>query len=153
MKTSAGLLMFRHAPAGLEVLLAHPGGPFWARRDAGAWTLPKGELAPGEAPLDAAQREMHEETGIVAQPAFIELGHVVQAGGKRVLAWAFEGDCDPAQLRSNLFDMEWPPRSGRRQQFPEVDRIAWFRPDEARARVLPAQRPFIDRLQAALEDA
>lgn len=152
MKTSAGLLMYRPGQAGPELLLAHPGGPLWSRRDAGAWTLPKGELADGEDALAAARREMLEETGIAAQPPFLPLGEVRQPGGKRVLAWAFAGDFDPAQLNSNLFEIEWPPRSGRRQSFPEVDRVAWFTPGEARLRILAAQQPFVDRLLQCLSD-
>ena len=148
--TSAGLLMYRNSAAGLELLLAHPGGPFWARKDAGAWTLPKGELQPGEEPLQAACREFEEETGARPREPFIALGEVRQKSGKRVLAWAFAGELDPAQLRCNLFEMEWPPRSGRMQQFPEIDRLAWFAPEAARARLLAAQHPFIDRLAAAL---
>ena len=150
MKTSAGLLMFRRPPAGLQLLLAHPGGPFWVRRDAGAWTLPKGELEPGEEPLVAAQREMLEETGITATPPFLPLGEIRLRSGKRVLGWGFEGDFDPARLRSNLFELEWPPRSGRHRSYPEVDRVAWFAPAEARLRILAAQQPFIDRLGALL---
>lgn len=149
MTTSAGLLMFRRHPQ-LQVLLAHPGGPFWARKDLGAWTLPKGELDPGEDPLVAAQREFLEEMGTLPQGDFLVLGEVRQKGGKRVLAWAFEAEFDPVHLHSNTFELEWPPRSGRRQSYPEIDRAAWFTPEEARERVLAAQQPFIDRLQAQL---
>jgi predicted NUDIX family NTP pyrophosphohydrolase len=149
MTTSAGLLMFRRQPT-FQVLLAHPGGPFWARKDLGAWTLPKGEPDPGEDPLAAAQREFLEETGTPPQGEFLALGEIRQKGGKRVLAWAFAGEFDPAQLRSNTFELEWPPRSGRRQSYPEIDRVAWFTPDEARERILAAQQPLIDRLQALL---
>lgn len=147
---SAGLLMFRRAPAGLQVLLAHPGGPFWARRDDGAWTLPKGELAPAEDALAAARREFQEETGCSPAGPFVPLGEVRQKGGKQVLAWAFEGDFDPRDLRCNLFEMEWPPRSGRRQQFPEIDRVDWFDLAGAHRKLLEAQRPFLDRLEQAL---
>jgi predicted NUDIX family NTP pyrophosphohydrolase len=151
MKRSAGLLMFRRVSDGtVQVLLAHPGGPFWARRDEGAWSLPKGEYEPPEEPLDAARREWQEETGSAASPPFAPLGEVTQKGGKRVLAWAFEGDFDPAQLRCNSFEMEWPPKSGRMQSFPEIDRVAWFGLDEARLRIHAGQLPFIDRLAAAL---
>ncbi|AEG93483.1 NUDIX domain-containing protein [Ramlibacter tataouinensis] len=149
MATSAGLLMLRRAPQGLQVLLAHPGGPWWARRDEGAWSLPKGEVAQGEEPLAAARREFAEETGMAPEGPFVPLGEVRQKSGKRVQAWAFVGDFDPAALRSNSFEMEWPPRSGRLQSFPEVDRVAWFGLEEARRKLLPAQQPFIDRLLAA----
>jgi predicted NUDIX family NTP pyrophosphohydrolase len=150
MTTSAGLLMYRHGEHGLEVLLAHPGGPFWARKDDGAWMLPKGELEPGEDPLAAALREFEEEIGFAPAGPFASLGEVRQKGGKRVLAWAVRGDFAPAQLRSSLFEMEWPPRSGQRRSFPEVDRAGWFTVEAARAKVLPSQWPFIERLAAAL---
>lgn len=142
--------MFRHGPAGVEVLLAHPGGPFWARRDLGAWSLPKGELDPGELPLAAACREFTEETGYAVSGPFLPLGEVRQQSGKAVEAWAVEGDADPEALRCNTFEMEWPPRSGRLQAFPEVDRVAWFALDEARRRILPAQAPFLERLAREL---
>lgn len=150
---SAGLLLYRRAPA-LEVLLVHPGGPFWARKGLGAWSIPKGEVEPGEEPLDCARRELAEELGDAA-PAVVEvlaLGVVRQRAGKEVLAWAAEGDFDPAQLCSATFALEWPPRSGRIQQVPEVDRAAWFTPQEARARINAAQAALIDRLEAALGD-
>jgi len=149
--TSAGLLLYRHGAAGLEVLLAHPGGPFWARKDDGAWMLPKGELEAGEEPLDAARREFAEEIGFAPAGPFASLGELRQKGGKRVLAWAVAGDFDPAQLRTNLFEMEWPPRSGQRRAFPEVDRVGWFGIDEARVKVLASQWPFIERLAAAAQ--
>ena len=149
---SAGLLMFRRRPAGAEVLLAHPGGPFWVRRDEAAWTLPKGEVFPGEDPLDAARREFLEETGFASRPPFIPLGELRQKSGKRITAWAFEGDADPAQLVSNLFEMEWPPRSGRTQSFPEVDRVQWFAPVDARRKLIAGQVPFIDALEGWLRD-
>lgn len=149
---SAGLLMYRGAPgAGLEVLLAHPGGPFWQGRDEGAWTLPKGEYEAPEDALAAARREFAEETGFGAHPPFIALGEVVQKSGKRIVAWAFAGDCDPAGLRSNNFEVEWPPRSGQRRSYPEIDRLAWFGPDEARRRLNPAQAVLVDRLLDALQ--
>jgi predicted NUDIX family NTP pyrophosphohydrolase len=151
MKRSAGLLMFRRAGPHLQVLLAHPGGPFWARRDAGAWTIPKGECNEGEAPIDAAQREFAEETGFPVVPPLLPLGDVVQAGGKRVSAWAFEADADPEAMRCNEFELEWPPRSGRLRRFPEIDRVAWFAPDEARGKLLPAQRDLLDRLERILD--
>src|SRR5204863_5570752 len=118
---SAGLLLYRRRKGELEFLLVHPGGPFWKGKDAGAWSIPKGEIQPGEEPLAAAQREFEEELGIKPQGPFIPLIAVKQKGGKTVHAWAFENDCDPAMCKSNTFEMEWPPRSGRRQQFPEVD--------------------------------
>jgi predicted NUDIX family NTP pyrophosphohydrolase len=151
MKTSAGLLMYRRGgDAAAQVLLAHPGGPFWRGKDAGAWTIPKGEYEAPEDPLAAARREFNEETGFEAAPPFLPLGEIVQKSGKRITAWAFEGDCDPGQLRCNTFELEWPPRSGRRQSYPEVDRVGWFSLDEARHKVIPAQRPLIDRLEKAL---
>jgi predicted NUDIX family NTP pyrophosphohydrolase len=153
-RASAGLLMFRRrgdaGSASIEVLLVHPGGPFWAKRDDGAWSLPKGELGPDEAPLTAAQREFREETGLVPAAPFVELGSVRQAGGKTVHAWAFAGDCDVASVRSNTFTLEWPPRSGRMQSFPEIDRAAWFPLDAARGKLVAGQRPLLDRLERAL---
>ena len=143
--------MFRRAARGAEVLLAHPGGPFWSRRDAAAWTLPKGEIAPGEDPLDGARREFLEETGFASTPPFLALGELRQKSGKRISAWAFEGDADPARLVSNLFELEWPPRSGRMQSFPEVDRIAWFDLQEARRKLIAGQAPFIDALEQWLQ--
>ena len=127
----------------------HPGGPFWARKDAGAWSIPKGEYSAPEDALTVARRELEEETGLAADGEFLALGEVVQPGRKIVSAWALEGDFDPAALRSNTFELEWPPRSGRRQVFPEVDRAQWFSPEEARKKILPGQREFIDRLMAA----
>ncbi|TFZ08588.1 NUDIX domain-containing protein [Ramlibacter humi] len=153
MARSAGLLMYRLGPRGPEVLLAHPGGPFWARKDEGAWTLPKGELTEGEDALAGARREFGEETGHCPSGPFGDLGEVRMKSGKRVQAWAFAGDFDPAQLRSSTFEVEWPPRSGRLQQFAEVDRVAWFTLDEARPKLLPAQQPFLDRLAQALREA
>lgn len=150
MKKSAGLLMYRRAAGRLQVLLAHPGGPFWRGKDDGAWTLPKGEYEPPEEPLDAARREFAEETGFVASPPFLALGEVAQKSGKRVLAWAFAGEADPAQLRCNTFEMEWPPRSGRRQSYPEIDRVEWFALDDARRKIIAAQLPLLERLEAAL---
>jgi predicted NUDIX family NTP pyrophosphohydrolase len=149
MKQSAGLLMFRRTPGGVQVLLAHPGGPFWRAKDEGAWTLPKGEYDAPEQPLDAARREFMEETGFEAVAPFLPLGEVVQKGGKRILAWAFEGDCDPGRLRCNTFEIEWPPGSGRRQAFPEIDRVGWFSLADARRKVLPAQAALLERLENA----
>jgi predicted NUDIX family NTP pyrophosphohydrolase len=152
-KTSAGLLMFRRLDGRpLEVLLAHPGGPFWARKDLGAWTIPKGEFT-DEDPLAAAQREFEEETGLVPTPPFIELTTIKQKSGKLVSAWAFEGDWDPSQLRSNEFEMEWPKGSGRMTAFPEIERAEWFTIELAQAKMLPAQVPLLacllDRLNVS----
>jgi predicted NUDIX family NTP pyrophosphohydrolase len=146
---SAGVLVVRRKEGGLEVLLVHPGGPFWASKDLGAWSLPKGEVAEGEDEETAARRELLEETGLVAPAALRPLGEVVQAGGKRVVAFAYEGDCDPERCRSGTFEMEWPPRSGRRQAFPEVDRAAFFPLEEARRRILAGQAPLLDRVAEA----
>ena len=145
-KTSAGLLMFHVSSGALQVLLVHPGGPFWAKKDEGAWSIPKGELAAREEPLAAARREFEEETGCRAQGSFIPLTPITQRGGKIVQAWAVEGDCDAAQLRSNLFSLEWPPKSGKRQQFPEVDRAEWFSVPLALRKINPAQRGFVSEL-------
>lgn len=148
MKKSAGLLMYRRDRDGeLQVLLAHPGGPYWRGKDAGAWTLPKGEYEDPEEPLAAALREWAEETGFAASPPFHALGEVALKSGKRILAWGFEGDCDPARLQCNTFEIEWPPKSGRLQRFPEIDRVQWFTPEEAIARINPGQAAFIKRLQ------
>jgi len=144
--------MFRRVPGGIECLLAHPGGPFWARKDEGAWTLPKGELADGEEPLAAACREFEEETGLQPAGPFLPLGEVRLKSGKQVAAWAFEGDFDPAALRCNFFEMEWPPRSGRLGRFPEIDRVGWFDPESASRKLLPAQQPFVQRLLRLLVD-
>ena len=142
--------MYRRQGDAVEVLLAHPGGPFWARKDLGAWTLPKGEYDETEAPLEAACREFVEETGFRCHPPFEPLGEVRQKSGKRISAWAFEGDADPAALRSDFFEMEWPPRSGRQQAFPEIDRVAWFGLEEARYKLIPGQAPFLDALTRSL---
>lgn len=138
--------MYRRARHGVELLLVHPGGPFWARKDDGAWSIPKGEYGDGEDPLAAARREFAEELGTAADGAFTDLGEVTQAGRKVVRAFAFEGDLDVSRLTSNTFEIEWPPKSGRRQSFPEVDRAEWFSPAEARRKILSGQRPFIGRL-------
>lgn len=149
-KRSAGLLMFRRRPE-LELFLVHPGGPFFRNKDEGAWTVPKGEIEGGDDALGTARREFREETGLVVpEEGYIELGELRQKGGKIVLGWAFEGDCEPEALRSNTFEIEWPPRSGRRQSFPEVDRAAFFSPADARRKINPAQTAFIDRLGEAL---
>jgi predicted NUDIX family NTP pyrophosphohydrolase len=145
-KVSAGLLMCRRCDAGLEFLLAHPGGPFFVNKDDGVWTIPKGLVDPGEALLDAAMREFGEETGFaVPSSGFESLGEIKQKGGKIVHAWAFLGDCDPTALVSNEVLIEWPPRSKRRRAYPELDRVAFFAADSARRKLLEAQRPFIDR--------
>jgi len=151
-KRSAGLLMFRRKGGEEEVFLVHPGGPFWAGKDAGAWTVPKGEYVDGEEPLDAAKREFTEETGFAAKGDFIDLGTVRQTSGKIVNAWAFEGDCDPGKLVSNNCEIEWPPRSGRKMEIPEVDRGAWFTVAEARKRILKSQEGFLDVLGEKLKD-
>jgi len=143
---SAGLLMWRRRPEGIEVFLVHPGGPFWATRDEGAWSIPKGEYAEGEQPLEAARREFREETGLSVEGEYVPLEPVRQKGGKTVMAWAVEGDCEAAAVSSNTFEMEWPPRSGRRQEFPEIDRAAWFPLDEAAAKILKGQLPLLEQL-------
>ena len=151
-RTSGGILLWRRGQAGLEVLLAHPGGPFFAAKDAGHWTIPKGEADDQEETLlDVARREFHEETGHPAPDGdAIPLGEITQKSGKRVVAWALEGDLDPATAVSNAYEMEWPPHSGSIVEFPEIDRVAWFGLDEARVRLKEAQVPFVDRLEAAL---
>ncbi len=150
-RESAGLLMFRRRPAGvIEVLLAHPGGPYWTTRDAGAWTIPKGGIDPGEPPLDAAIREFREETGFDPAGPYLSLGSVTQRSGKVVHAWAFEGDCDPAALVSVETTVEYPPRSGRRITIPEIDRAAFFSIPDARAAINAGQAPLLDRLTAVL---
>jgi predicted NUDIX family NTP pyrophosphohydrolase len=149
-KRSAGLLMYRRRNCDLEVFLVHPGGPFWARKDLGAWSIPKGEYVEGEQPLEAAKREFEEETGFIALGNFLELGVVTQAGGKVVSVWAFEGDCDPGDLVSNRFELEWPPRSGRLIEAPEVDRGGWFSITAARERILKSQAPILDMLSQRL---
>lgn len=145
-KTSAGLLVYRRMAAGLEVLLVHPGGPFWKKRDLGSWSIPKGEFDDGEDPKVAARREFAEELGVAAPDDLEPLGEIVQAGGKRVFAFAAEGDLDIERIESNLFEMEWPPKSGQRRSFPEVDRAGWFGIAEARQKIIPGQLPLLDRL-------
>jgi predicted NUDIX family NTP pyrophosphohydrolase len=157
-RVSAGILLYRRVDGrehAVELLLAHPGGPFFEGRDLGDWTIPKGEPNGSDEPLrDVARREFAEETGtwVHAEAAALALGTIVQKGGKVVHAWAVEGDLDPATAESDTFEMEWPPRSGRRQRFPEIDRVAWFDPAEARRRIKASQVPFIERLEAALVD-
>lgn len=150
-KRSAGILMYRSAANGLMVLLVHPGGPFWAKKDAGAWSIPKGEYGDGEDALSVAKREFAEELGRAPMGMFRPLGAVKQAGGKTVTVWAVEGAFDTATLTSNTFELEWPPHSGHRRSFPEVDRAEWFTLDEAERKILPSQREFLARLAAELE--
>jgi predicted NUDIX family NTP pyrophosphohydrolase len=144
--SSAGLLMYRMKRGALQVLLVHPGGPYWRKKDEGAWTIPKGEIDDDEDALDAARREFEEERGLRPEGPFIALTPVKQKGGKVVHAWAFAGDCDPGRLRSNTFELEWPPRSGRRREFPEVDRAEFFEVDEARTKMNPAQVALVEQL-------
>jgi predicted NUDIX family NTP pyrophosphohydrolase len=154
-RISAGILLYRSRDGALEVLLGHPGGPYFVRKDAGHWSIPKGEVEPGEALVDVALREFAEETGspiVVPADALIPLGEIVQKGGKHVVAWAVEGDLDPATALSNTFPLEWPPRSGTFVDVPEFDRVAWLLPDEARRLVKSTQIPLIDRLVALLAD-
>ena len=147
---SAGLLLYRKLSPQLEVFLAHPGGPFWQRKDTGAWTIPKGAVEQGESLLEAACREFHEETGIVPRSPFLALGSIRQKAGKVIHAWAWAGDADPSQIVSNSMTTEWPRGSGRRISYPEIDRCEWFGTDEARTRLNPAQAELIDRLESAL---
>lgn len=146
-KQSAGILLFRDRGGAVEVLLVHPGGPFWAKKDDGAWTIPKGEFGENEDPLAAAQREFEEELGARPPGEFISLGAIKQGGGKRVHAWALRGEFDPALLQSNTFTMEWPPKSGRQTEFPEVDRAEWFDLKTARRKILKGQIELIERLE------
>ena len=147
-KRSAGLLLYRESHGALEVLLVHPGGPFWARKDDGAWSIPKGEFEGDEEPLAAARREFAEETGATVEGDFTELRPVRLPSGKIVHAWAVRADFEPARLRSNTFTMQWPPKSGQLREFPEVDRAAWFALEQARATIQPGQRPLLDQLEA-----
>ena len=147
---SAGLLMYRFRAGALEVFLVHPGGPFWERKDLGVWSIPKGETEPGEESLDAAVREFQEETGIVPSGDLIPLTPVRQKGGKTVQAWAFEGDADPAAVRSNTFSMKWPPHTGKTMTFPEVDRAAWFGLEAAAEKINFAQAAWLDELSRLL---
>jgi predicted NUDIX family NTP pyrophosphohydrolase len=150
-RLSAGILLFREREGRLEVLLGHPGGPFFAKKDEGSWTVLKGEADPGEELPAVARREFAEETG--QEPpdgTMLELGQVRQRGGKTVVAWALAGDVDPATARSNTFEMEWPPRSGRLREFPEIDRVEWFDLESGRRKILPAQAPFLERLERAI---
>jgi predicted NUDIX family NTP pyrophosphohydrolase len=150
-KRSAGILLYRHADAGLEVLLVHPGGPFWANRDEGAWSIPKGECRAGEAALDAARREFAEETGFGLEGEAVALGSFRQSRAKTVDVWAVQGDADPTKLVSNTFVMEWPPRSGRMQEFPEVDRAGWFALPEAACKLVEGQVAILEALDRCLQ--
>jgi len=152
-KRSAGLLMYRRTASGLEVFLVHPGGPYWAKKGGGAWGIPKGEYHKGEAPLDAAKREFTEETGFTASGTFVGLGSIEQKSGKIVTAWAIEGDCDPAELVSNTCSLQWPPKSGRFIEIPEIDQGRWFGITEARETIRKEQEPLLERLQDALAKA
>jgi predicted NUDIX family NTP pyrophosphohydrolase len=150
-KLSAGLLMYRINSKGRpECFLVHMGGPFWAKKDKGAWTIPKGEYDPDEDPFESAKREFKEETGFNAEGEFVELTPVKQSGGKEVRAWAFKGDADPDDIESNTFEMEWPPRSGKKQAFPEIDKASWFSPEEAKEKIIKAQQGLIDELEKKL---
>ena len=150
-KLSAGILLYRGAGTARELLLVHPGGPFWAKKDKGAWSIPKGEYEEGENPLAVAKREFAEELGCPPpEGRYIELGELKQPSGKRIAAFAVAGDLDSATVKSNLFELEWPPKTGRKQSFPEVDRAQWFTLAEAREKILPGQAPFIDRLRDLL---
>ena len=153
-RTSAGILLWRRRNGRIEVLLGHPGGPYFARKDADAWTVLKGEVETGEDLVAVARREFAEETGhpLPDGTPLLELGEIRQKYGKVVLAWAAEGDLDPATAVSNTYEMEWPPRSGRMQEFPEIDRVAWFDLEEARVKIKAAQAPFLDRLEAAASE-
>ena len=151
-KNSAGILLHRLRGSGIEVFLVHPGGPFWAKKDAGAWSIPKGEFEAGEDPLEAAKREFKEETGFAVEGNFIELTPVKQPGGKVVYAWAVMGDCEAESIKSNTFSLEWPPRSGKRKEFPEVDRAGWFTPEVAREKILKGQLNFLEELKRKIEN-
>jgi predicted NUDIX family NTP pyrophosphohydrolase len=148
-KLSAGVLLFRRHSAGVEVMLVHPGGPFWAKKDAGAWSIPKGLADEGEDLLEAAKREFLEETGRAIDGEFLDLGAHKQPSGKTITAWACEGDFDPATLKSNTFSLEWPPRSGRMAEFPEVDRAAWYSIDDALVKISKGQKPIVAALKAS----
>jgi predicted NUDIX family NTP pyrophosphohydrolase len=145
-KLSAGLLMYRYRNHRLEVLIVHPGGPYWAGKDDGVWSIPKGEYDKGEDPLEAAKREFLEETGITADGVFQPLSVLKQPSGKKISAWAFEGDCNPSFIKSNTFTTEWPPHSGKQTDFPEIDRAAWFGVDEAVQKLIKGQTGFVDEL-------
>jgi predicted NUDIX family NTP pyrophosphohydrolase len=148
---SAGILLYRRRAGVVEVFLVHPGGPFWAKRNAGAWSIPKGEFEPGKDLLEAAKREFEEETGFTVEGTFTALQPVRQRGGKVVYAFAVEGDCDASAIRSNTFEMEWPPKSGRMREFPEVDRAEWFTIEEAMERINEGQRGLVGEVGSTLE--
>jgi predicted NUDIX family NTP pyrophosphohydrolase len=150
-KQSAGLLMYRRKDDSVEVLLVHPGGPFWAGKDLGSWSIPKGEFSSEEDALKAARREFEEETGVLPTGQFVRLGAIKQPSGKLIHAWAFEGDLEMTKAESNMFSLEWPPHSGRKQEFPEVDRAEWFSVDAAREKITKGQVGFLDELQRVLE--
>jgi predicted NUDIX family NTP pyrophosphohydrolase len=152
-KQNAGIILYRHRDSALEIFLVHPGGPFWKNKDSGAWSIPKGEFDEREDPLQAARREFYEETGCSVDGSFIALRPVRQAGGKMVHAWAVEGDCEAESIRSNSFTIEWPPRSGQRKEFLEVDRAGWFSLELAREKILKGQLMLLDELQRILRDA
>lgn len=150
-KLSAGILLYRQTRGQAEVFLVHPGGPFWAKKDDGAWSIPKGEYEATEDPLTAAKREFHEETGLELRGDCVPLAPVKQPGGKVISAWAVAGDADASAIRSNLFALEWPPKSGQIKEFPEVDRAEWYDLPRARIKLLPGQRPFLNQLQQLLQ--
>jgi predicted NUDIX family NTP pyrophosphohydrolase len=149
-KKSAGLLMYRRRQGVFEVFLVHPGGPFWKKKDVGAWSIPKGEYATEEDPLEVAKREFQEETGFKASGEFVPLTSRKQPSGKIITAWAFEGDCSASAIKSNTFSMEWPPRSGKQEEFPEVDRAGWFSIPDAKEKIIKGQSSFIDELTQIL---
>ncbi|MEX0613709.1 MAG: NUDIX domain-containing protein [Pirellulales bacterium] len=151
LKQSAGLLIYRRCDGRIEVFLVHPGGPFWQKKDLGAWSIPKGEIAAGEDPLEIAKRELHEETGLSVEGRFVPLEPIRQRGGKIVHAWLVEADFEPGEVKSNTFSLEWPPRSGKTKEFPEVDRAEWFDLETAREKILESQGPFLDQLQSSLQ--
>ena len=151
-KNSAGILLHRLRGSRIEVFLVHPGGPFWAKKDAGAWSIPKGEFEAGQDPLEAAKREFKEETGFAVEGNFIELTPVTQPGRKVVYAWAVMGDCEAESIKSNTFSLEWPPRSGKRKEFPEVDRAGWFTPEVAREKISKGQLNFLEELKRKIEN-
>jgi predicted NUDIX family NTP pyrophosphohydrolase len=151
-KNSAGILLYRLRGSEIEFFLVHPGGPFWTKKDAGAWSIPKGEFEADEDPLEAAKREFQEETGFAVECNFIELTPVKQPGGKVVYAWAVKGDCKAESIKSNTFSLEWPPRSGKRKEFPEVDRAGWFTPEVAREKILKGQLGLLEELKRKIEN-